>query len=422
MSAKDYVSRLRAKKFSKHFLVVGGVLVAGAVVIAVANSNEQKKEEAEDAARHQKIIASNVFNGIQPPTVSQAEVVTKNMTNYIDNQKAVNQQMADRIALLESQNMEYQQAVMEAESNTFAINDKLALLNTQQKQQAESSAIASQKPQFQIIEGDINSDTGDDNSFTEEAKNAASNTSNNSNLDSNNKSGGDNAKDSSNVSTYIPSNTFVKGEIVSALSANTGGNASTDPTPILVRITNFAQLPNQFKSNLRSCMVGASGWGDLSTERVKARLTQLSCVLKDGRIIDIPVDGYLSGEDGRAGIRGMLVQHSGSLVAKATMAGFVQGIGAIGQAMGQTQTITPLGGVTTTISPQQALIAGAGSGVSQAGSTLSQYYLQQLQQISPSIEISSGRHVTVIFTKGIELKLPINDQSSLDNSPLPIKD
>lgn len=420
MSAKDYVSRFRAKKFSKHFLIVGGVLVAGAVVIAVVNGEQDKKEEAEEAARHQKIVASNVFNGVQPPAVSQAEVVTKNMTDYIDDQKSVNQQMAARIAQLESQNMAYQQAVIEAESNTFAINDKLALLNTQQKQQSESAAIATQKPQFQIIEGDINSD-GDDSSFTEDAKNAAANASNSISSDTS-KADNKTSAEPSNISTYIPSNTFVKGEIVSALSANTGGNASTDPTPILVRITNFAQLPNQFKSNLRSCMVGASGWGDLSTERVKARLTQLSCVLKNGQIIDIPVDGYLSGEDGRAGIRGMLVQHSGSLVAKATLAGFVQGIGAIGQAMGQTQTITPLGGVTTTISPQQALIAGAGSGVSQAGSTLSQYYLQQLQQISPSIEISSGRHVTVIFTKGIELKLPINDQTAIENSPLPIKD
>jgi len=117
----------------------------------------------------------------------------------------------------------------------------------------------------------------------------------------------------------------------------------------------------------------------------------------------------------------MVVTHSGTVAAKATLAGFVQGIGQIGQAMGQTQTITPLGGVTTTISPQQAITAGVGSGISQAGSNLSTYYMNMLQQISPSIEVSAGRHVTVVFTSGVELKLPINNQGAADNSPLPIQ-
>lgn len=424
MSAKDYVSRFRAKKFSKRFLVIGGVLVAGAVIYSVMENNANKKEEEAEAQANQKIIASEVFNGVGEVSVPQSEVVTRNLTDYIENQKAVNQQLADRINDLESQNQEYRQAIIEAESNTFAINDKLEILNTQKAQllaNESNTALVKPKPQFQIIEDDINSsdnNDGDDATFSNAAKQGASNNQSNTPVDENSPEA--KAAKAPKVSTYIPSNTFAKGVLVSALSANTGGNASTDPTPMLIRLTNLAQLPNKFRSNLRSCMVGASGWGDLSTERVKARLTNLSCVLKDGRALDIPVDGYISGEDARAGIRGLLVQHSGSLVAKAALAGFIQGIGQIGTAMGQTQTITPLGGVTTTVSPQQALVAGAGQGVSQAGSTLSQYYLQQLQQISPSIEVSAGRHVTVIFTKGIELNLPINEQYSPEKTQLPI--
>lgn len=169
-------------------------------------------------------------------------------------------------------------------------------------------------------------------------------------------------------------------------------------------------------------MVGGSGFGDLSTERVKIRLTTLSCVLKSGKAIDIPVKGYMAGEDSKAGVKGMVVTHSGSITAKAALAGFLQGLGTVGQAMGQTQTITPLGGVTTTIAPDQAAYAGAGAGLSQVGSTLSQYYLSMLQQISPAIEVSAGRHITVIFTQGVELKLPINEEISLDNQELPLNE
>lgn len=418
MDAKKYVAKFRAKKFGKKTVIIGGVIVVICVAIAFKTSNDNEKEAKAEADAHPKIVASEVFNGAVKPSVTNAEVVTRNMTDYINNQKAVNEQLANRLQELESQNQLYQQQTLEAESNALIINDRLVQLTTQKAELESAASLKPPKPVLQIIEDDINSDTDDSDNIT-----PAKATDSNKSADK-----PDNAEKSPdgtkphNVSTYIPSNTFAKGVLVSAISANTGGNASTDPSPMLIRITDFAQLPNKARANIKSCMVGASGFGDLSTERVKARLTNLSCVLKNGQALDIPVDGYISGEDARAGVRGMLVQHSGSLVAKAALAGFIQGIGQIGQAMGQTQTITPLGGVTTTVSPQQALVAGAGSGVSQAGSTLSQYYLSQLQAISPSIEVSAGRHITVIFTHGIELNLPINNQSGSSNaSPLPIR-
>ena len=175
---------------------------------------------------------------------------------------------------------------------------------------------------------------------------------------------------------------------------------------------------NTFRSNIKSCFVGVSGFGDLSTERVKLRTTTLSCVLKSGKAIDIPVQGYVAGEDAKAGVRGIVVTHSGAIAAKAALSGFLQGIGQVGQAMGQTQTTNPFGTVTTTINPSQALYAGGGAGVSQVGNTLSQYYLNMMKEISPAIEISAGRHITVFFTKGIELKLPINEDVNTNRLPL----
>ena len=139
-------------------------------------------------------------------------------------------------------------------------------------------------------------------------------------------------------------------------------------------------------------------------------------VIEHGVLIDLTLNGttyYISNCY-------KSITHNGNTYI--ALAGFLQGLGTVGQAMGQTQTITPLGGVTTTIAPDQAAYAGAGAGLSQVGSTLSQYYLNMLQQISPAIEVSAGRHVTVIFTQGVELKLPINEERLLDNQELPLNE
>lgn len=407
MSVDKFNAKANLKKFKKHFIIGGGVIFVVVLLMVYSTDDTEAPPPA-------KVEASQVYTAVKKLNPTTADVLTQQNEQQQLLQAQINQQLLQKINDLESQNQAYSQAAIEQESNTNALNDKLTKLNTTK---IVASGVAGEgyvapKPMKAVFEDDINNDGGDDSSFESATQKTGQEASN---------SEKDKPSDIKNVSTYLPSNSFIKGTLIVALSANTGGNASSDPTPFLVRLTDLAKLPNEFRANLRSCMVGGSGWGDLSTERIKMRTTNLSCILKNGQAIDIPIDGYIAGEDAKPGMRGMVISHAGTVAAKATLAGFIQGIGQVGQAMGQTQTITPLGGVTTTISPQQAVTAGVGSGISQAGSNLSQYYMSMLQQISPSIEVTAGRHVTVIFTKGVELKLPINNQNIANSSPLPIR-
>lgn len=406
MSVDKFNAKAKLKKFKKQFILGGGLVFV--LILVMVYSTDTK-----DTPPPEKIQSSQVYTAVKKLNPSTADVLLQQNEQQQLQQAQINQQLLQKINDLESQNQTYRKAALEQESNTNALNDKLGKLNTTKIAASGATGnYVSQKPVKAVFEDDINNDSGDDSTF-ESATQRIGQTANNSSSDK--------PDEIKSISTYIPSNTFVKGTLIVALSANTGGNADTTPTPFLVRLTDLARLPNEFRANLRSCMVAGSGYGDLSTERIKMRTTKMSCVLKNGQAIDIQVDGYIAGEDSKPGMRGMVVTHSGGVAGKATMAGFIQGIGAIGQAMGQTQTITPLGGVTTTISPQQAVTAGAGAGISQAGQTLSQYYMNMLTQISPSIEVSAGRHVTFVFTNGVELKLPINSQDVSNNSPLPIQ-
>lgn len=404
------------KKFKKHFIIGGGAILVIILIFTFINSGKVTKKKT-------KVKASDVFTAAKPMPISQSDIIAQRLNEYVAQQDSVNKQSAERMAVLESQVRQAQLEKEIAESQAAALNAKLATLNSSgtksnTRRNSSSPVINTRSSQNLIIEDNINSDSDSDPSNNNSGSNQQSAISSTNSNKSTSKNGKEEPEKL--IVTYIPSNTYVPGVLIASMAANTGGNANADPTPGLIRLTDMASLPNEFTSKLRSCRVGVSGWGDLSSERIKMRTTTLSCVLKNGKAIDIPIEGYVAGEDSKAGLKGKVINHDGTMTAKATLAGFVQGIGQIGQAVGQTQTITPLGGVTTTVDPSQAVTAGVGAGVSQAGQTLSQYYLNMLTQISPTVEAAAGRHVTVIFTKGVELKLPINDQGSPDKTPLPI--
>lgn len=128
--------------------------------------------------------------------------------------------------------------------------------------------------------------------------------------------------------SYIPSGTFFRSVLLGGVDAPTGGEAqNASPHPVLMRVTDFAQLPNRFKYNFRECFVTGQAYGDISSERAYIRLQNLSCVGTDGRAIDMPVKGYVAGEDGKTGVRGNLVTKQGQLLANALMSGVISGMG-----------------------------------------------------------------------------------------------
>jgi conjugal transfer pilus assembly protein TraB len=134
---------------------------------------------------------------------------------------------------------------------------------------------------------------------------------------------------------YIPSGAFTRALLLGGLDAPTGGQAQRNPQPVLLRLMDNAVLPNQFRSKVKECFVVGAGYGDVSSERAYIRTESLSCITRDGTAIDVPVKGYVAGEDGKAGMRGRLVSKQGQILANALLAGVASGIG---QAFTQSST------------------------------------------------------------------------------------
>ncbi|MHB8742092.1 MAG: TraB/VirB10 family protein [Sulfuricaulis sp.] len=205
------------------------------------------------------------------------------------------------------------------------------------------------------------------------------------------------AKASNQVETvptqYIPSGSILTGVIITGLDAPTGKNAIRDPVPVLVRIKHDAILPNRYSSDVKECFLLASGHGDLASERAYLRAESVSCIRNDKKVIDIKVEAFAVGADGKAGVRGRLVSKQGQLIAKASLAGIAQGFA------------TAFQGSRYQFNPQQpdyglAAQGGVIGGVGSAFDRISKYYLDLADQIFPVIEIDAGQKISFVMVKG----------------------
>jgi conjugal transfer pilus assembly protein TraB len=206
------------------------------------------------------------------------------------------------------------------------------------------------------------------------------------------------------IATYLPVS-FTRAVLLGGLDAPTGGQAQTNPQPVLLRLADHAFLPNRFRSAVKECFVIGAGYGDISAERAYIRTENLSCVRHDGRTLEVKIHGSIFGEDGKVGVRGRLVTKQGQILANALIAGVVSGIGQAFQASATTTAISPLGAVST-IANGKELEAGLSTGVGRAMDRLAQYYISLAEKTFPVIEVDAGRNVDVVLTQGVAIEVP----------------
>jgi conjugal transfer pilus assembly protein TraB len=169
-----------------------------------------------------------------------------------------------------------------------------------------------------------------------------------------------------------------------------------------MRIDNLAQLPNRFRQNFKECFVTGTGYGDLSSERAMIRTEQLSCVGVDGRAIDIAIKGWVSGEDGKTGVRGRLVSKQGAVLKNALISGVLSGIGQ-GLSTAANVTNTSALGAVSSVSQGKQLQNALGTGAGGAFDRLAQYYIKLADKMFPVIEVDAGRRVDIVLLKGFQI-------------------
>jgi conjugal transfer pilus assembly protein TraB len=228
---------------------------------------------------------------------------------------------------------------------------------------------------------------------------------------------GMNTKIKQESSNFLPIG-FVPVRLLGGIDAPTGGQAQSNPLPVVLEITDMANLPNQFRANVKQCMVIGAAVGDLSSERGYIRTELLSCIRRDGRVLEAKVHGSVYGEDGKLGMRGRLVTKQGQLLANSLLAGVVGGIGrGLSTYTAQTATTVTNGTSAVNVTPGKYAEAGVGGGVGQALDRLANYYITLAEKTFPVIEIDAQRQGDLAFTQGIALDTPLPELADLPSRP-----
>ncbi|MGE0383524.1 MAG: TraB/VirB10 family protein [Gammaproteobacteria bacterium] len=215
------------------------------------------------------------------------------------------------------------------------------------------------------------------------------------------------AANATSEGVFIPAGSILSGVLINGMDAATGKAARRDPYPALLRIKHDALLPNRFRADVRECFLIAAGYGDLSSERAYLRGETVSCVREDGGVIEVHLEAYAVGGDGKVGVRGRLVSKQGQVLARALTAGFLNGFG-------QVFTRQPVPVIATTAgrtTPFQAALSseslqsGALTGVGDALDRLANFYIDMAQEMFPVIEVDAGRAVEFIVNRGTTLRI-----------------
>ncbi|CUU89985.1 sex pilus assembly protein [Campylobacter hyointestinalis subsp. hyointestinalis] len=217
--------------------------------------------------------------------------------------------------------------------------------------------------------------------------------------------------------SLLPTGSILHGTILNGMDAPTMSQAKDNPLITHIVLKNLAILPNNRDFDLRECFVLGEGYGDLASERVYIRTTDISCVNENDETINLELKGYAVGEDGKIGLRGEVVSKQGAVLARAIIAGFVDGVAKGFREVGNTIQVTPYGTTQSTgeMSSGSLMKKGAYNGISEGANRLMDFYLKLADQVFPIIEISAGRNIDIIVTSLKEIKA-IDKYQKKDNT------
>lgn len=208
------------------------------------------------------------------------------------------------------------------------------------------------------------------------------------------------------VSTYVPAGTYVKSILLTGVAAPTTTSSAQNPVPILLRFLSEGSMPKGFKAPIKEARLIGACHGNISSERAECRIHTLTYVEDNGEIIEKKVEGWVVGEDGRAGMRGQVIDRSQEHV----KAAFINGIfGGISNFFSQQATqgiypVSPITGQSNAMKGKDLVEGSLAGGTGSALTKLADYAIKRAEQMQPVIMVESGRRVDVLFKTGVDFK------------------
>ncbi len=138
------------------------------------------------------------------------------------------------------------------------------------------------------------------------------------------------------------------------------------------------------------------------------RLEKLTCTEPlTQEISEMTVSGYVAGEDGKAGLRGVVVDTTGPLLRNSFAGGFLSGmakfLSAPQQQVSYVPSSTPPLIQANPLTAEQLLKGSFGSGASSTLEKYADFYIKRAEQLQPVLQVSAGREVDIVFTESAQI-------------------
>lgn len=206
------------------------------------------------------------------------------------------------------------------------------------------------------------------------------------------------------IKMYIPETSFIEGTLLGGIAVSTSSGSSSDPVPVVVRVTGKGNLPSNFAAKLNDCRILGSSYGDISSERAIIRAESLVCINKETEeVVTTKIAGAIYGDDGMNGIKGKIVDKSSKKIKNAALGGLISGFAGSMKSEGQF-TLSSVGAVTTSKQGFDGRLKdNTLSGMGTAAEKIADYYIKQAENMSPVLLVPGGARVDIVFTKGVYL-------------------
>jgi len=203
---------------------------------------------------------------------------------------------------------------------------------------------------------------------------------------------------------YLPAGTTLKGRIINSFPAPVGGEKFP---AVLIELDGHARLPNNYRLDLSRCLVIAKGEGFYVLERAKLETYKFSCILKNGKVIEVSPKGMvISGEDGLEGVRGKFLNVNREQLLTyfggTTLSGFFSAL-----QQGQITKYSTIFGTTTDIK-NEFLYALYGA-LAQTWNEFAKFYLEEAKKIVPVVVVQAGVPVYVVLVDGVSLEVSVDE-------------
>jgi len=173
----------------------------------------------------------------------------------------------------------------------------------------------------------------------------------------------------------------VNGILKFGVLASTSPSAKENPLPFLMHIENSENPSLEGQPLLKGAALLGECYGDFASSRAMCRIQTLSFVKASGEVVEQSVDGFLVDEEGERGIKGKVLDllESERETQSQTLLNYLK----------EEDGLKNEADKNTPTAFQKIMVIGQ--------------QIHRLEAMSPSIEISAGREVTVVFKRASDL-------------------